>query len=75
MAMTNRKIPEPEEPTALAFTTSGIPVLEGEAARRFIREAKANEKKRGTRPLSEESKASYQAFKERGIKEGWWIWG
>ena len=59
----------------MALPIRGIPVLEGEVARRFIREAKANEKKRGTQPLSEESKANYRAIKERGIKEGWWIWG
>jgi len=48
----------------------GIPVLEGEAARRFIKEAKANEKKRGTRPLSEESKAAFRAIMEDAKKRG-----
>ena len=59
----------------MAMPIRGIPVLEGKAARRFIREAKANEKKRGTYKFSEGADASYKAFKERGIKEGWWIWG
>jgi hypothetical protein len=40
----------------MAIPIRSIPVLEGELARRFVREAKANEKKRGTHPLSPESK-------------------
>ena len=48
----------------------GIPVLEGEAARRFIREAKANEKKRGTIKFSEEDIASYKAIIEDARKRG-----
>ena len=47
----------------------GIPVLEGEAARRFIREAKANEKKRGSLK-SEEDIASYKAIIEKAKKLG-----
>jgi hypothetical protein len=54
----------------MAMPIRGIPVLEGEAARRFIREAKANEKKRGTQPLSEESKANFIAMIEKAKKYG-----
>ena len=54
----------------MALPIRGIPVLEGEVARRFIREAKANEKKRGTRPLSEGADASYKAIMERARKKG-----
>jgi hypothetical protein len=32
----------------MALPIRGIPVLEGETARRFIKEAKENEKKRGS---------------------------
>ena len=49
----------------MAMPIRGIPILEGEVARRFIREAKANEKKRGTHKLSEEAIASYKKFIER----------
>ena len=73
MAKMIRERPVLEEPTALAFTTRGIPVLEGEAARRFIREAKANEKKRGTYPISEEDKASFRAIMEDAYKRGLFI--
>ncbi|MDR1343298.1 MAG: hypothetical protein LBK18_08620 [Prevotellaceae bacterium] len=41
----------------MALPIRSIPVLEGEVARRFVKEAKENEKKRGTHPLSPESKA------------------
>ena len=54
----------------MALPIRGIPVREGEAARRFIREAKANEKKRGTRPFSEDADASYKAIMERAQKKG-----
>jgi hypothetical protein len=40
----------------MALPIRSIPVLEGEVARRFVKEAKENEKKRGTNPLSPESK-------------------
>jgi hypothetical protein len=40
----------------MATPIRSIPVLEGEVARRFLKEAKENEKKRGTQPLSPESK-------------------
>jgi hypothetical protein len=41
----------------MALEIRGIPVLEGEVARRFIREAKENEKKRGSIKISESTKA------------------
>jgi hypothetical protein len=40
----------------MATPIRSIPVLEGELARRFVKEAKENEKKRGTHPLSPESR-------------------
>ena len=54
----------------MAMPIRGLPVLEGEAARRFIREAKANEKKRGTHKLSEESIAAYREIMERAKRLG-----
>ena len=54
----------------MAMPIRGIPVLEGAAARRFIKEAKANEKKRGTMPLSEESKAAFKAMMEKARRLG-----
>ena len=53
-----------------AMSVRGIPVLEGEAARRFIREAKANEKKRGTKKLSEEAVAGFNEIMDRARKLG-----
>jgi hypothetical protein len=35
-------------------------VLEGEVARRFVKEAKENEKKRGTLSFSQESKDAFR---------------
>jgi hypothetical protein len=41
----------------MATPIRSIPVLEGEVARRFVKEAEENEKsRRGTHPLSPESK-------------------
>ena len=54
----------------MAMPIRGLPVLEGEVARRFIREAKANEKKRGTYKFSEEDIASYRGIIERAKKLG-----
>ncbi|MCL1943165.1 MAG: hypothetical protein FWF54_06420 [Candidatus Azobacteroides sp.] len=54
----------------MAMPIRGIPVLEGEAARRFIKEAKENEKKRGTQPLSKEAIASYKGIIEDAKKHG-----
>ncbi|MCL2727933.1 MAG: hypothetical protein FWD56_06075 [Bacteroidales bacterium] len=53
-----------------AMSVRGIPVLEGEVARRFIKEAKANEKKRGTKRLSEEAVASYKEIIENARRLG-----
>jgi hypothetical protein len=44
----------------MATPIRGIPVLEGELARRFVKEAKENEKKRGTLSFSQESKDTYR---------------
>ena len=54
----------------MAMPIRSVPVLEGEVARRFIREAKANEKKRGTNKLSDEAIASYKRIIERAKMEG-----
>ena len=54
----------------MAIPIRGIPVLEGELARRFIREAKANEKKRGTHKFSDEDIASFQAIIKDARKRG-----
>ena len=54
----------------MAMPIRGIPVLEGEAARRFIKEAKANEKKRGTHKFSEEDIASYRSIMEKAKRLG-----
>jgi len=48
----------------MALPIRSFPVLEGEVARRFLREAKANEKKRGTRPIPEEDKIAYKRIME-----------
>ena len=47
----------------------GIPVLEGESARRFLKDAKANEKKRGSMK-SAEADASFRAIIEKAKKLG-----
>ena len=54
----------------MATPIRSIPVLEGEVARRFIKEAKENEKKRGSIKFSEEAIASYQAIIEDARKRG-----
>ena len=54
----------------MALPVRSVPVLEGEAARRFIREAKANEKKRRTMKYSEEEMASCRAILEDARKHG-----
>ena len=43
----------------MAIPIRSVPVLEGEVARRFIKEAKENEKKRGSLQFSEREIASY----------------
>ena len=47
-----------------------VPVLEGAAARRFIKEAKANEKRRGTMRFSDEEMASCRAILEDARNHG-----
>jgi hypothetical protein len=54
----------------MAIPIRGIPVLEGEVARRFIKEAKENEKKRGTYKFSKESVAMYRGIIEKAKKFG-----
>jgi len=44
--------------------------LEGEAARRFLKEAKENEKKCGSIKFSDESNASFRAIMEDAKKRG-----
>jgi len=54
----------------MAIPIRSIPVLEGEVARRFIKEAKENEKKRGSMKFSEEDIASFQRFMEKTKRLG-----
>ena len=54
----------------MAMPIRGIPVLEGEVARRFIKEAKENEKKRGTLKFSDEDVASFHAIIEKAKRLG-----
>ena len=54
----------------MAMPIRNIPVLEGKIARQFIREAKANEKKRGTHKFSDDAIASFQAIYEDARKRG-----
>jgi hypothetical protein len=49
----------------MALPIRSIPVLEGEAARRFLREAKKAEKERGTIRFSEEQIASYKRILQK----------
>ena len=45
-------------------------MLEGEAARRFIREAKANEKKRGIQTTTEDWQKAFEAKMDEARKKG-----
>jgi len=54
----------------MAMPIRAIPVLEGAAARRFIKEAKANEKRRGTMRFSDEEMASCRAILEKAQRLG-----
>jgi len=54
----------------MAIPIRSVPVLEGEVARRFIKEAKENEKKRGSLKFSEEDTAAFQRFIEKTRKQG-----
>jgi hypothetical protein len=56
----NLRAESPSYPSPMATPIRSIPVLEGEVARRFVKEAKENEKKRGTQSLSPESKEVYR---------------
>ena len=55
----------------MAIPIRSVPVLEGEVARRFIKEAEENEKKRGSIKFSEEEVAAFKAIvvdaRQRGI--------
>jgi len=54
----------------MAIPIRSFPVLEGEVARRFNKEAKENEKKRGSIKFSEESIASFNAMMEKAKRLG-----
>ena len=54
----------------MAIPIRSVPVLEGEVAQRFMREAKENEKKRGSLKFSEEEIAAFQRFIEKTKKQG-----
>jgi len=54
----------------MAIPIRSFPVLEGEVARRFIKEAKENEKKRGSMKLSEESVTSFNEMMEKAKRLG-----
>ena len=54
----------------MAMAIRAIPVLEGEADRRFIKEAKENEKKRGTDKFSDEDVAAYKGIIENARRLG-----
>jgi len=54
----------------MAMPIRGIPVLEGKVARRFIKEAKENERKRGSIKFSEDAIASYEGIIANAKKLG-----
>jgi hypothetical protein len=54
----------------MAIPIRSVPVLEGEVARRFIKEAKENEKKRGSIKFSDEDVAAFQRFIEKTKRLG-----
>jgi len=54
----------------MAMPIRALPVLEGEVARRFLKEAKENENRRGTNKLSEEAIASYKGIIEKAKRLG-----
>jgi hypothetical protein len=54
----------------MAMPIRSVPVLEGEVARRFLKEAKENEKKRGSQKIPEEYVASYKAIIEKAKRLG-----
>jgi hypothetical protein len=54
----------------MAIPIRSVPVLEGEVARRFQKEARENEKKRGSLKFSEEEIASYKGIIEKAKRLG-----
>jgi len=54
----------------MAIPIRSVPVLEGEVARRFQKEAKENEKRRGSLKFSEEEVASYKGIIEKAKRLG-----
>jgi hypothetical protein len=54
----------------MAIPIRSVPVLEGEVARRFIKEAKENEKKRGSLKFSDEEIVSYKGIIEKAKRLG-----
>ena len=54
----------------MAIPIRSIPALEGEVARRFLKEAKKNEKKRGSIKFSDENVASFNRFMEKTKRLG-----
>jgi hypothetical protein len=57
----------------MAIPIRSVPVLEGEVAHRFIKEAKENEKKRGSLKFSEEETSAFRAMIEKAKKNGSFI--
>jgi hypothetical protein len=54
----------------MAIANRSFPVLEGKVARRFMKEAKENEKKRGSLKFSDEEIAAFKAIHEDARKRG-----
>ena len=54
----------------MAIPIRSIPVLEGKVARRFIKEAKENEKKRGSMKFSDDEMAAFNKFMEKTQRLG-----
>ena len=54
----------------MAIPIRSVPVLEGEVSRRFLKEAKENEKKRSSLKFSEEEVASYRGIIEKAKRLG-----
>ena len=52
----------------MAIPIRSVPVLEGEVARRFNKEAKENEKKRGSLKFSDEEVAAFHRMIEKAKK-------
>ena len=54
----------------MAIPIRSVPVLEGEVARRFLKEARENEKKRGSLKFSDDEIASYKGIIEKAKRLG-----